>query len=137
MALVLIADDSPTDQHVLARALENHGFETLIARDGQEAIRLAGERSPDVILMDINLGGMDGIECVQRLTTLMPNAQVMMLTVFEDTEKIFRVAPAQCRLIRRHIQRTHRAHLRHAHHFHGVDAFGAGVDAARGLRANF
>ena len=60
MALVLIADDSPTDQHVLARALENNGFETLIARDGQEAIRLAGGRSPDVIRMDIVMPGMNG-----------------------------------------------------------------------------
>src|SRR5580698_4410415 len=44
---------------------------------------------PDVILMDINLGEMDGIECVRRLTVLMPEAQVLMLTVFEDSDQIF------------------------------------------------
>jgi DNA-binding NarL/FixJ family response regulator len=49
---------------------------------------------PDVILMDINLGGMDGIECVRRLKTVMPEAQVLMLTVFADTEKIFRALAA-------------------------------------------
>lgn len=47
-----------------------------------------------MIRMDINLGGMDGIECVRRLTVLMPEAQVLMLTVFEDTEKIFRALAA-------------------------------------------
>jgi DNA-binding NarL/FixJ family response regulator len=60
----------------------------------EEALEHLPRDKPDVILMDINLGGMDGIECVQRLTTLMPNAQVMMLTVFEDTEKIFRALAA-------------------------------------------
>lgn len=60
----------------------------------EEALEHLPQDRPDVILMDINLGGMDGIECVQRLTALMPDAQVMMLTVFEDTEKIFRALAA-------------------------------------------
>src|SRR5580765_7027006 len=49
---------------------------------------------PDVVLMDINLGGMDGIECVRRLKPQLPEAQILMLTVFEDTEKIFRALAA-------------------------------------------
>ena len=51
-------------------------------------VRLPNEK-PDVILMDINLGGMSGIECVRRLKPQMRDAQMVMLTVFEDTEKIF------------------------------------------------
>jgi len=42
-----------------------------------------------VVLMDINLGGMSGIECVRLLKPQVPETQVVMLTVFEDTEKIF------------------------------------------------
>jgi DNA-binding NarL/FixJ family response regulator len=60
----------------------------------EEALEHLPHDKPDVILMDINLGGMDGIECVRRLKTLMPEAQVLMLTVFEDTEKIFRALAA-------------------------------------------
>jgi DNA-binding NarL/FixJ family response regulator len=60
----------------------------------EEALEHLPQDKPDVILMDINLGGMDGIECVRRLTGLMPEAQVLMLTVFEDTEKIFRALAA-------------------------------------------
>lgn len=60
----------------------------------EEALLHLPQDKPDVILMDINLGGMDGIECVQRLTALMPDAQVVMLTVFEDSEKIFRALAA-------------------------------------------
>jgi DNA-binding NarL/FixJ family response regulator len=60
----------------------------------EEALEHLPQDQPDVILMDINLGGMDGIECVRRLKAQMPGAQVLMLTVFEDTEKIFRALAA-------------------------------------------
>jgi DNA-binding NarL/FixJ family response regulator len=60
----------------------------------EEALKHLPQDKPDVILMDINLGEMDGIECVRRLTVLMPEAQVLMLTVFEDTEQIFRALAA-------------------------------------------
>ncbi|HUA39563.1 MAG TPA: response regulator transcription factor [Candidatus Sulfopaludibacter sp.] len=61
---------------------------------GAEALEHLPQDKPDVILMDINLGDMDGIECVRRLTALVPGAQVVMLTVFEDTDKIFRALAA-------------------------------------------
>ena len=60
----------------------------------EEALKHLPEDKPDVVLMDINMGEMDGIECVRRLTALMPEAQVLMLTVFEDPEKIFRALTA-------------------------------------------
>ena len=49
---------------------------------------------PDVVLMDINLPGMNGVECVRQLKTLLPGTQVMMLTVYEDTENIFNALAA-------------------------------------------
>jgi DNA-binding NarL/FixJ family response regulator len=49
---------------------------------------------PDVVLMDINMTGMDGIECVKHLKTLMPKVQVVMVTVYEDNEKIFKALAA-------------------------------------------
>src|ERR1700753_264489 len=60
----------------------------------EEALKHLPQDKPDVVLMDINLGEMDGIECVRRVTSLMPAAQVLMLTVFEDTEQIFRALSA-------------------------------------------
>lgn len=62
--------------------------------NAEEALTHLPQDQPDVILMDINLGDMDGIECVRRLTTLMPSAQVLMFTVFEDTEQIFNALAA-------------------------------------------
>jgi DNA-binding NarL/FixJ family response regulator len=55
----------------------------------EEALAHLPQEKPDVVLMDINLGGMSGIECVLKLKPLMRETQVVMLTVFEDTEKIF------------------------------------------------
>jgi DNA-binding NarL/FixJ family response regulator len=49
---------------------------------------------PDVVLMDINLPGMNGVECVRKLKALLPQTQVMMLTVYEDTENIFNALAA-------------------------------------------
>lgn len=62
----------------------------------KKALEELPKNPPDVVLMDINLGqhGPDGIECVRSLKTLLPDVSVVMLTVFEDTEKIFRALSA-------------------------------------------
>lgn len=61
-----------------------------------EALQGLPKNPPDVVLMDINLGhhATDGIECVRALKSLLPDVLVVMLTVFEDTEKIFRALSA-------------------------------------------
>jgi len=53
------------------------------------ALRDLPTQKPDVVLMDINLPGADGIECVRKLKPQLPEAQFLMLTVYEDTQKIF------------------------------------------------
>ena len=56
---------------------------------GEEALKMLSGLSVSVVLMDINLPGMSGIECIRRLKTLEPAVQIMMLTVFEDHDRIF------------------------------------------------
>ncbi len=93
---VSIVDDEPDlREHIagyLAAAGNIHCKSTYAS--GEEALEALPHDKPDVILMDINLGDMDGIECVRQLILRMPEAQVLMLTVFEDTEKIFRALAA-------------------------------------------
>lgn len=86
MALVLIADDSPTDQHILSQALEKQGFETIMARDGEEAIRLAAERSPDVILMDIVMPGMNGFQATRQLAQNPATAAIPIVIISTKTQ---------------------------------------------------
>jgi DNA-binding NarL/FixJ family response regulator len=61
---------------------------------GESALVALPEEKPAVVLMDINLGGMTGIECVRRLKPQMPDTQFMMLTVYEDPDHIFKALTA-------------------------------------------
>lgn len=58
--------------------------------NGEEALRHLPAYRPDVVLMDIHLPKMSGIECLQKLKEKLPDVQVMMLTVYEDNELIFK-----------------------------------------------
>lgn len=86
MALVLIVDDSPTDQHVIGTALTRHGYETLAARDGAEALELAERRSPDVILMDIVMPGMNGYQATRRLAQNPATAGIPVVIISTKTQ---------------------------------------------------
>jgi DNA-binding NarL/FixJ family response regulator len=93
---VSIVDDEPDLREHIAGYLAAAGnirCKSAYA-SAEEALEHLPQDKPDVILMDINLGEMDGIECVRRLTVLMPEAQVLMLTVFEDSDQIFHALAA-------------------------------------------
>jgi DNA-binding NarL/FixJ family response regulator len=62
--------------------------------NAEDALKELPQVRPDVVLMDINLPGMNGVECVRQLKQLLPQTQVMMLTVYEDTENIFNALAA-------------------------------------------
>jgi DNA-binding NarL/FixJ family response regulator len=61
---------------------------------GEEALKQIPALGPDVVLMDIRLPGMSGIECVAALKRLAPALQIIMVTVYEDSERIFRALKA-------------------------------------------
>ena len=93
---VSIVEDNDQLRGTLARALNRaEGFRCLSQYPSAEAALqgLPNDR-PDVVLMDINLPGMNGVECVRRLKQLLPGTQVVMLTVYEDTENIFNALAA-------------------------------------------
>ena len=92
MALVLIVDDSPTEQHVLTQVLEKNGFETLVASDGEEAISMAETSQPDLILMDVVMPGMNGFQATRQLsrnpdTSAIP--VVMVTSKDQETDRIW------------------------------------------------
>lgn len=93
---VSIVEDNNQVRTTLARLIARaEGFRCVSQHANAEAAleALPGEQ-PDVILMDINLPGMNGVECVRRLKPLLPKTQILMLTVYEDTENIFNALAA-------------------------------------------
>jgi len=71
------------------------GFQCLSAHPTAEsAIAALPAEKPDVVLMDINLPGMSGVDCVRQLKPLLPQTQVVMLTVYENTDLIFKALTA-------------------------------------------
>ncbi|MGB1129053.1 MAG: response regulator, partial [Haloferula sp.] len=64
---VLLVDDNLDNLQVLYRALENEGLELLLAQSGEEALATAREAQPAVILLDINMPGIDGYETCRKL----------------------------------------------------------------------
>jgi DNA-binding NarL/FixJ family response regulator len=88
---VSIVDDEPDLRENIAGFIDAaKGFRCVSAYpSAEEALAHLPQDQPDVVLMDINLGGMSGIDCVRYLKLRMTATQFVMLTVFEDTQKIF------------------------------------------------
>jgi DNA-binding NarL/FixJ family response regulator len=88
---VSIVEDNEQLRNTLARVLcRSDGFRCLSHyANAEDALKELPQMRPEVVLMDINLPGMNGVECVRQLKQLVPGIQVMMLTVYEDTENIF------------------------------------------------
>ncbi len=68
MALVLIADDSPTEVYVLQKILEKNGHKVAVATDGEQAVAMAHDLLPQLILMDVVMPGLNGFQATRRLT---------------------------------------------------------------------
>ena len=96
MISVSIVDDEKELRQSIATFINGSaGFRCIGSYDSAEAaLRDLPTNKPDVVLMDINLGGMNGIECVQKLKTEAPGLLVIMLTVYEDTDQIFQALSA-------------------------------------------
>lgn len=96
MIKVALVEDDAKLRDTLRRFLAGQGgFQCAGAYPNAESA-LSGipKDPPDVVLMDINLPGMDGIECVKRLRQTLPSAKIIMLTVFEESDQVFKALAA-------------------------------------------
>ncbi len=88
--VAIIEDDDWIRENLAGRIKQSPGFLFVGSyRTAEEALVELPAQAPDVVLMDINLPKMNGIECVRQLKLLISSAQVLMLTVYEDSDKIF------------------------------------------------
>jgi DNA-binding NarL/FixJ family response regulator len=96
---VLIADDELTFRSGLHALLGSVASLALIgdASTGAEAIQIAAERQPDIILMDIHMPGVNGIDATRQIVATSPHIGVLMLTMFEDDDSVFAAMRAGAR----------------------------------------
>src|SRR3712207_4685542 len=96
---VLVADDHPFFRDGLRSLLASSPDTELVgeASTGEEAISLAADLQPDVILMDIQMPGMSGIEATRRIVQDSPHVRVLVVTMFEDDGTVFRAMRAGAR----------------------------------------
>lgn len=89
---VSIVDDDEGIRSSLATLIRRAPSLTLLGdyADAETALRELPRKAPDVVLMDINLPGMNGVDCVRHLKSALPQLQVLMLTVYEDSDSLFK-----------------------------------------------
>ena len=79
-ASVLVVDDEPTIGEIVARYLERAGYATRVAGDGPQALALSSQDPPDLVVLDVMLPGIDGLEVMRRLREQPSPARVILLT---------------------------------------------------------
>jgi len=83
---VLVIDDAPDTLEIIRKLLQYEGYEVIVSLTGEEGLTKAEEEKPDVVLLDINLPGIDGTEVLRRLRKINLFQPVIMLTAFATLE---------------------------------------------------
>ena len=84
---LMLADDHRMLREGLSRSMSEHGFDVVgEARDGVEAVNMAYSLTPDVILMDVSMPEMDGVEACRQVRASVPGTKIVMLTMHADQE---------------------------------------------------
>jgi two-component system response regulator MprA len=81
---ILVADDDPAVRESLRRSLTFNGYDVVLAVDGDAAIAAVAEHSPDLLVLDVNMPGLDGLEVCRRLRAVGNDLPVLMLTARVD-----------------------------------------------------
>jgi DNA-binding NarL/FixJ family response regulator len=105
ISVSIVDDEKKLCESIAAFLNGSPGFRCVsIYGSAETALQRLPADAPDVVLMDINMAGMNGIECVRRLKVLAPRLQILMLTVYDDTDQIFKAlaAGATGYLLKRH-----------------------------------
>jgi len=87
---VLIVDDAPDTLDIIQKLLRYEGYDVITAPTGEDGLKRVEEEEPDIVLMDINLPGIDGTEALRRIRRINPFQCVVMLTAFATVDNAIR-----------------------------------------------
>src|ERR1700722_16035167 len=91
---VVVGDDDPAMRRGLCAALKAAGYAVEEARDGEQAVRMVREFPADLVLLDINMPGMGGLEACRRIRGAIPSIGIIMITVREAEDDIIQALGA-------------------------------------------
>lgn len=83
---VLVCDDEPAVLRALSVALESHGYAVTPAASGEQAVSQAASLTPQVVLLDLGLPGIDGLETIRRLRAFLPQTPIIVLSAWDEDE---------------------------------------------------
>lgn len=83
---ILVVDDEPAIRNMLKKFLTKKGYKAIIASSGEEAIKKVKKEKPHVVLLDIKMPGIDGVETLKKIKTLDKKTGIVMITVVDDEE---------------------------------------------------
>jgi len=85
---LLIVDDQNGIRLLLVEVFSSEGYETFQASSGQTALDIVKEKRPDLVLLDMKMPGMDGLEILKRIKDIDPDMKVIMMTAYGELELI-------------------------------------------------
>jgi CheY-like chemotaxis protein len=91
---ILVVDDDEPSRHVMADTLADAGYTVEEAADGYEALSIAAKRSPDLVVSDLAMPGIDGIELAKRLHVFASDIPVVLTTGVDETKDVVTAANA-------------------------------------------
>ena len=96
---VLLVDDHPVFRHGLRALLASLGIVDVVGEgaSGEDAVELAQQLRPDVVVMDLHMPGLGGVNATRRITAAMPGIGVLVLTMFDDDDSVFAAMRAGAR----------------------------------------
>jgi len=85
-ARILVADDELDLLWALQHSLVDDGFEVITAGNGVEALSQVYKHNPNLLILDVNMPGMDGMECARRILEIDPEARIVMFSGYEPAQ---------------------------------------------------
>lgn len=100
MAYILLVEDDPNQSVLYAEELRRAGHEVMTARDGREALEQVEKRKPDLVVMDISMPGMDGIEAMSRMLAKDHKLPIILNSAYATYKENFRAWSADAYVVK-------------------------------------
>ena len=100
MPRVLLVEDDPNECLLYAEELRGDGYDVVVAKDGHQALSLANSQSPDVVVMDVSMPGMDGIDAMGRMLARNNKLPIILNTAYASYKDDFRAWSADAYVVK-------------------------------------